>query len=67
MIFYKHDAYNHIQPGISEKNKHMLSTLSGLENSYSHLFSCLKSHSEAYSEPCQTAKIKLLPKIVIGF
>ena len=55
------------QPGISEKNKHMQSILSSLENSCSLLFSSLKSHSDAYSEPCQTSKIKLLPKIVNGF
>ena len=52
VFFYKHNAYKHIQPGISEKNKHMLSILSSLENSCSLLFSCLKSHSEAYSELC---------------
>ena len=67
IFFYKHNAYKHIQPLISEKNKHMLSILSSLENGCSFLFSCLKSHSEAYSEPCQTSKIKLLPKIVNGF
>ena len=67
MFFYKHNAYKHIHPGISEKNKHILSMLSSLENSCSLLFSYLRSHSEAYSEPCQTSKMKLLPKIVNGF
>ena len=66
-FFYKHNAYKHILPGISEKNKHMLSILFSLENSCSFLFSWIKSHSEVYSEPCQTSKIKLLPKIVNGF
>ena len=60
-FFYKHNTYKRIQPEISEKN--MLSILSSLENSCSL---CLKSHSEAYLEPCPTSKIKLLPKIVIG-
>ena len=45
----------------------MLSILSSLASSCSLLFSCLKSHSEAYSELCQTSKTKLLPKIVNGF
>ena len=58
--FYKHSAYQW-------KNKHKLSILSSLENSCSLLFYCLKSHSEAYSEPCQTSKMKLLPKIINGF
>ena len=61
MFFYKHNAYDHIQPGINEKNKHMISILSSLENIGFLLFSCLKSYSEAYSEPCQTSKMKLLP------
>ena len=63
----QHNAYKHIQPGMSEKNKYMLSILSSLENSCSLLFSYLKPHSEAYSKPCQTSKMKLLPKIVNGF
>ena len=66
-FFYKHNAYKHIQPRISEKNKHMLSILSSLENSCSLLFSCLKSHSEAYSESHQTSKMKFLLKIVNDF
>ena len=45
----------------------MLSIFSSLENSCSLLFFCLKSHSEAYSELCQTPKRKLLPKIINGF
>ena len=62
---YKHNAYKHVNPGISEKKiKHMLSIFSNLENNYSFVFSSLKSHSEKYSEPCQTSKIKFLPKIV---
>ena len=67
VFFYKHNAYKHIQPEIREKNKHMLSIFSSLENSCSRLLSCLKPHSKAYSEPCQTSKMKFLPKIVIGF
>ena len=66
VFFYKYNAYKHIQ-SISEKNKHMLSILSSLENSCSLLFSCLKFHSEAYSKPCQRSKIKLSPEIVVGF
>ena len=66
-FFYKHNAFTHIQPGISEKNKHMLSILSSLENSCSLLFACIKSHSETYSEPCQTSKMKILPKMVNDF
>ena len=67
-FFYKHNTYKPIQPGISEKNKHMLSIVPSLESSFFFLFfSCLKSHSEAYSEPCQTSKMKLLPKIVNVF
>ena len=66
-FFFKHNAYKHIQPRISEKSKHMLSIFSSLENNCSLLFSCLKSHLEAYSEPCQTSKMKVLPKIVNGF
>ena len=66
-FFYKHNAYKHIQPGISEKNKHMLSILSSLENNCSLLFSCLKSHLEAYSEPCQTFKMQFLLEIVNSF
>ena len=54
--FNKHNAYKHIQPGINEKNEHMLSILSSLEDRCSLLFSCLKSHSEAYSETCQTSR-----------
>ena len=46
VCLYNHNAYKHIQPVISEENKHMLSILSSLENTYSLLFSCLKSHSE---------------------
>ena len=38
MIFYKLNAYKHIHPGISGKNKHMLSILASLETS-SLLFS----------------------------
>ena len=41
--------------------------LSSLENSCSHLFSCLKSHLEAYSEPCQTFKMQFLLEIVNSF
>ena len=67
VFFDKHNAYRYIQPGISEKNKHVLSILSSLKNSCSLLFSCLKSHSEVYSEPCQTLKMKFLRKIVNGF
>ena len=66
VFLYKHNAYKHIQPGISEQNKHMLNIVSNFENSYSFFF-CFKYHSEAYSEPCQTSKIKLLPKIVNVF
>ena len=36
--FYKHNAYKHIQPGISEKNKHMLCIVSSVENSCSFFF-----------------------------
>ena len=52
----------HIQPGISEKNKHMLSILASLENSCFLLFSCFKSQLEPYSEPYQTSKMKLFRK-----
>ena len=66
-FFYKHKSYKHIQPGISETNKHMLSIVSSLENSCSFFFCYFKSHSEAYSEPFKTSKMKLLPKIVSVF
>ena len=65
-FFYKHNAYKDIQPGINEKNKYMLSILASLENSC-FLFFCLKSHLGWYSEPCQTSKMKLFPKIVNGY
>ena len=42
MFFYKLNAYKHVQPGISGRNKHMLSILASLETS-SLYFSCLKS------------------------
>ena len=42
MFFYMLNAYKHVQPGISGRNKHMLSILASLETS-SLLFSCLKS------------------------
>ena len=45
----------------------MLSILSSQENNCSLLFSCLEFHLEAYSEPCQTSKMMLLPKILNGF
>ena len=39
MLFLnKHNAYKHIQPGINEKNKHMLSIVSSKENSCSFFF-----------------------------
>ena len=33
-FFYKHNTYKPIQPGISEKNKHMLSIVPSLESSF---------------------------------
>ena len=65
-FFHKHNAYKHIQPGIKEKNN-ILSIFCQLENSCFHFLSCLKSHVEACSEPCQTSKMKLLPKTVHNF
>ena len=38
VFLYKHNAYKHIQPGISEQNKHMLNIVSNFENSYSFFF-----------------------------
>ena len=39
---YKLKAYKHIEPGISGRNKHMLSIFASLETSFL-VFSCLKS------------------------
>ena len=38
VFLYKPNAYKHIQPGISEQNKHMLNIVSNFENSYSFFF-----------------------------
>ena len=59
-FLYKDNAYKQIQPGISEKNQHMLSILSSLENNSSLLLSCLKSHLEAFTK-------MFLRKLVNGF
>ena len=37
-FFYKHNAYKHIQPGISEKNKHMLGIVPSLKNNCSFFY-----------------------------
>ena len=65
-FFCKHNDNKHIQPGISEKNKHMLRILFSLENSCFLHFSCLESYSEVFSEICQNSKMKFVPKIVIA-